>query len=228
MANNLLNHFLILCSLIFIPLCSYSQNTTITPPSPAANKSIDPLKKYDFINKYTEGLALVRKGYGDKSKFGYIDENNKEVIPCIYDLAWIFSSGRACVHKDGVCFYIDKTGKQIIPQIFEDGDTFSHGLAAVKSNGKWGYINPEGEVVVPFIYSSASEHNDRGYAAVSIYENYSSKYGMLDLRGNMVIPLKYDYLRVNLYDHLNGKEAEVRLNGRQFYIDINENKIDEE
>lgn len=228
MANNVLYWLFVFYLMTFMPLYSYSQNKTVAFPSQNSMQSIDPLKKYDCVFEYNEGLALVRRGSGEKSKFGFIDENKKEIIPCIYDSAWKFSSGKACVKKDGVCFYIDKTGKQIITQIYDDGKTFSHGLAAVKLNNKWGYINSVGIVIVPFIYTSASAHNDRGYAAVSITEDHSTKYGMIDSQCNIVIPLKYDYLRVNLYDHLNGKEAQVKINGQEFYIDLNENKIDVE
>jgi len=46
-------------------------------------------------------------------KWGYIDINGKEVIPCIYESAENFSNGKASVTKDGVSFCIDKTGKTV-------------------------------------------------------------------------------------------------------------------
>lgn len=226
MENQIKTHILFLLLLILFPVISFSQNTTINAPTRNNSTSVDPLNKYDLVYDYAEGLALVRKGYAEKSKFGYIDVNKKEVIPCIYDDAsLVFSSGRSRVELDGKIFYIDKAGEQAFPQTFEMCCDFSHGLAAVKIGNRWGYINPDGEMAIPCIFYSASTHNKRGYAAVSIYEDSVQKYGMIDANGTVIIPFEYDNLRVNLYEHRNGKEAEVKRNGEVYYIDINGNRL---
>ena len=82
---------------------------------------------YNEGRNFSEGLAAVRKG----NKWGYIDKNGKEVIPCQYEDAWDFSEGLAMVQtrklkKEGQegnfrnCLkYINKHGDIIINSIAE-------------------------------------------------------------------------------------------------------------
>lgn len=58
---------------------------------------------------FQEGLLSVKLN----DKYGFIDENGKEVIKPIYDYAYGFDAGLAKVKKDGEWFYIDKTGKRV-------------------------------------------------------------------------------------------------------------------
>jgi protein TonB len=68
--------------------------------------------KYDNIdyNTYSEGLIRVALD----GKYGYIDENGREIIPCIYDeAAEHFANGIAEVSKNGEKLTIDRTGSVI-------------------------------------------------------------------------------------------------------------------
>ena len=79
--------------------------------------------QYDWIGKFSEGLAPVRKG----EKWGYIDKSGKFSIPLTstYTRVGIFSEGLAPVYSyvsnndDNLKFgYINKTGKLVIPMNF--------------------------------------------------------------------------------------------------------------
>lgn len=73
------------------------------------------------INRYprfSEGLAVVYNG----KKFGYIDVNNKTVIPMIFDGAEDFAEGRAAIRKRDSVYFIDRMGKILIPRIFGSHD----------------------------------------------------------------------------------------------------------
>ena len=51
-----------------------------------------------------------------EKKWGYIDRNGDEVIPCMYDSAEDFHEGLARVKRqDQVCL-IDKNGREVLPQ----------------------------------------------------------------------------------------------------------------
>ncbi|MDB4180753.1 WG repeat-containing protein [Flavobacteriaceae bacterium] len=54
-------------------------------------------------------LALVKK---DK-KYGFINKENKIVVPIIYDNALPFKDKKTIVHKDGICFFINQKGNMI-------------------------------------------------------------------------------------------------------------------
>lgn len=55
------------------------------------------------------GLIIIR----NKNRYGFIDSNDKIVIPCIYDLAEDFKDGFARVTLNGKSFYLTKDGKKI-------------------------------------------------------------------------------------------------------------------
>ena len=62
--------------------------------------------KYDWAEKFTEGLALIKKG----KKFGFINNQGNVVIDIIYDGASTFHLGKSSVNLDGENYYIDKNG----------------------------------------------------------------------------------------------------------------------
>jgi hypothetical protein len=65
--------------------------------------------KYDEAYDFTENLAPVMLD----GKWGYIDRNRNEVIPCKYDEVKYFSKGLARVRLNDKWFFIDKTGKYV-------------------------------------------------------------------------------------------------------------------
>jgi len=76
---------------------------------------------YDSVSFFKDGLSLVKldhvfvpdKNKNEDDRYGYIDENGKEVIPRIYDFAFDFENGKARVIIADRKFYIDKSGKEI-------------------------------------------------------------------------------------------------------------------
>jgi hypothetical protein len=89
--------------------------------------------RYKGIGVYYEGLAAVQLKNG---KWGYIDENKKEVIPCIYAEAGDFHwSGLAVVAKEsGKYGIIDKSGKVIIPAKYDKVDIYGEYRLATLNN----------------------------------------------------------------------------------------------
>lgn len=76
---------------------------------------------YGSLNPFKEGLSRVKLDLvfiPDKSKYederyGFIDENGKEVIPRIYDYATDFANDRAEVTIGDDVFFINKKGERI-------------------------------------------------------------------------------------------------------------------
>ena len=64
---------------------------------------------YIIAGPYSEGLAPVRDG----DRFGYIDRNQKLVIPLRFEQAGQFYNGRARVVENGKSFFIDKNGERV-------------------------------------------------------------------------------------------------------------------
>jgi serine/threonine protein kinase len=143
-----------------------------------------PLKYYDGVNDFSEGLAPVKKN----GKWGFIDKSGNEVIPCIYDDAENFSEeGFAAVKKGKKWGFINKAGNEVIPCIYDYVDDFSEGLAPVEKNGKSGFIDKAGKEVIPCIYDGAGVFSE-GLASVG----KGRKVGFIDKTGKVVIPCIYD------------------------------------
>ena len=108
------------------------------------------VQRYARLGIFADGRALVAKGkeFNDY-KYGYIDYNGNEVIPCQYDYAQTFHDGRAVVgmgqelskQKYG---YIDTEGKLITPIQYSSMNSFKNGYVLVTLNDRSFYIDRDG------------------------------------------------------------------------------------
>lgn len=88
----------------------------------------------DAFPFYLEGqLAAVKQN----GKWGFIDENGKEVLPYEWENAKSFSCGVAAVQRDGLWGFIDFNGELIINPQFVDVKSFVDGVASVYDGFKW-------------------------------------------------------------------------------------------
>ena len=74
-------------------------------------------KKYNYIDEVDENydllMVIIRINNNYKKKYGYINTNGKEVIPCIYDEDFYFEDGKAKVKKGISSYYIDTNGNKV-------------------------------------------------------------------------------------------------------------------
>ena len=151
----------------------------------------------------------------NNEKYGFIDKNGKEVIPCKYGYAGGFSEGLALVQMNDKWGFVDKNGKEVIPCKYDDAWDLSEGLAQVKKNGKWGFIDKNGKEVIPCKYDYAYAFYE-GLAAVIM----NGKYVFIDKNGKEVIPCKYDYA-----GGFSEGLAKVKMNDKRGFIDKNGNEV---
>ncbi len=71
---------------------------------------------------------------------------------------------------------------------YDDIGNFFFGLARVQKNGLYGYINTKGKEIIEVQYTNATLFQDY-YAFVA---NSNSKWGIIDNKGALVVPHKYD------------------------------------
>lgn len=107
------------------------------------------MKKYDFIAVASDGdLTKVELN----NRYGYINKQGQEVIPCIYQEICGFEGEENALFKlDNKWGFINNKGVQITP-LYEDAYSFYNGYAMVKKDGKWGYINTQGQEVISCRY----------------------------------------------------------------------------
>lgn len=122
-------------------------------------------------------------------RYYYIDKTGEIKLSASYEQCGHFSDGFAAVCKGGLTGYIDQSGKIRIPLQYEDGTPFSEGLAAVCKKDAVNYtvIDKTGETVFETDYTSFSIFRDH-LAVVG----KGTKYGIIDVAGEAVLPLKYD------------------------------------
>ena len=135
-------------------------NETVAAMSSSSPQPVDetPVEsdepKFEIVGDLCYGLALVKEGH----LYGFVDKDNKYVIPAKFEEAGSFREGLARVKVNDKWGFIDKTGKYVIQPQFEEtfdfGTDFYNNMTRVRINGKWGVINKTGGYVVSAKYGS--------------------------------------------------------------------------
>lgn len=105
-----------------------------------------------------EQAKLIRTKICQNDHWGFVDENGKVVVPCIYNAVTNYQEGLACVESDKRKWgFVDLDGNEVIPCKWEDVGFFSDGLAyAEDAFGKIGFIDKKGKVVIPCQYKDVA------------------------------------------------------------------------
>lgn len=140
-------------------------------------------------------------------KFGYLDKNGREIIPCIYAYAEDFKDGIAVVQYEGKFRNIDSTGKLLNANVREHENwrnrnysyTLIGKLKTVQTATGYGLINENDVFVVPAIYENItplrSEHNGRTQFSDKVFSaRRYGKVGIVDIAGNVLLPFEYEQI----------------------------------
>ena len=125
------------------------------------------------------------------------------------------------------CYRNTLTGQKITSKLYEDGTPFSNGIAKVKRGNKWGCIDKEGREIVACEYFTphlnAKEsipciyHNIHILDNKHIIVNKDYKYGLVDISGDIIIPVEYEDIKQFHEDlfwtKLNGKWGLMDISG---------------
>jgi hypothetical protein len=147
------------------------------------------------ISHFTDSLARIE---ADNEKYGFINRHGEIVSPCVFDFAYCFSEGFACVTEynkrwkedrwlyQGVpfkyCKFINTRG-EFVTNSFDDARSFQEGLAAVKVCGRWGFINTHGEIVCQCKWDEVKDFQE-GMAPVK----KEGRWGCVNESGDIVVP----------------------------------------
>jgi len=101
------------------------------------------VKGYDAIYPFIKGKAKVFKN----NKYGYINMEGEEFIPCKYEEIYPFERGIAKVQRNTKYGFINDQGEEIIECKFDYIGPFKNGRAIVKLDGKLEIIDTEGTVI---------------------------------------------------------------------------------
>lgn len=148
---------------------------------------------YNECSSLVHGYANVRK----LNKWGTINEDGVEIIPCVYDCISTFykeSSSKkltayARIGNKMGCIGIDN--EVIIPfGNYEDICYFQGEYAWAKLNGKWGTIDINNKIRIPFVYENP------GFSGYGFDDYYfitlNSKKGIIKNDGSVYLPCIFD------------------------------------
>ena len=154
------------------------------------------MQNYDYIGKESEGLRRVKVGIYPNYKCGFIDDNNKLVIPLLYANARDFREGMAAVRIGNWASdnwgFINKEGELVIPIKYKYPRYFSDGLVKVILDNEWCFINKIGEKVISLNKYDGGGNFHKGFAVVIRFDKNNRKEirGMINKSGIEVIPCK--------------------------------------
>ena len=176
---------------------------------------------YSKLEYSGEGLF----GFEKDGKFGYMDINQKVIIPATLDIKLSstdnipsFTNGYAVIKKDGMYGLLDKTGKIVVPCNYSSLWVYSPGKLVKASKGQdyktlYGLITPQNNIVIPLEYSSLNYKNNY----VTVGKN--GKYGLKDYTGKDVLPFGYSVLE----PYPDEGVALAEKDGKYGYIDLKGN-----
>ncbi|MGG9960190.1 WG repeat-containing protein [Ferruginibacter sp. SUN106] len=151
--------------------------------------------EYDYLGRSAEGLLNFRKD----DAYGFINKQNKVVIPNLYKNASDFGDGLApaCLKDAAQYGYINAKNVFVIAPQYAYAENFYAGYAGVyKSKGsrsraqggdEMGIINTTGKTIVEPLYENVSIKRKGGVFVV----RQKDKYGMVDSTGKTILPVNY-------------------------------------
>jgi hypothetical protein len=178
-------------------LIIFTHGSAVGVESNSKNLSIEyPIKFFNNLSSFSEGLAAFRDYDGVGYKWGYVDLRGEVVIKPQFDNAGFFSDGLAWVLINDAYGFIDKSGKLVILTEFTYVTSFREGIAIVSKNDlknikkiRYGAINKQGQVIIDFLYEDLFGF----YEGLSSAKKFgSSKYGFIDKDGKEVIKPEFD------------------------------------
>lgn len=182
---------------------------------------------YNYANPFKNKKSIVHS----QNKYGVITINNKVIVHLIYDYINEYYD-YYIVTMGGLKGLIDNENKTILNCEFEDIMIFSaQSIIIVKKNNKYGCYASNGELISKCVFDNYSqfknisneeyeninletttENNKAIISAEFEIVNYHSddfivvmknnKYGVIDIIGNSVIEIRYDYFYPNYEQNL--------------------------
>lgn len=143
-------------------------------------------KDYRWVGRYLNGRAIAQNR--KSKKWGFIDRYGKEVVPCVWRSAGLFSEGLACVQDNNrKCGYVNLSGRLVAPCIWDEGWPFHEGLAKVQKGKSLGMIDQWGNIVIPCEWKGMGECSE---GLINVKDS-DGKCGFIDKTGKTVIPCQW-------------------------------------
>lgn len=181
-------------------------------------KEIIPFLYDVFISDAENPLIIVRKKTGEENNLmGCIDHNGTLIIPFQYEDISISGRDIISVKLPNQNYWncLDLKGNKAFEMTKRSAYEFKEGFSF--NNDNW-FINTKGNSLKkhPQITKGKSLFKD----GLAVVENQDKKFGMINTKGELVIPFEYDYL-----DTPTNGLIHAELYGEKIYLDLTGNKV---
>ena len=161
----------------------FEQHTSAEKQSHETRKS-DQNKNKVKSNKLIIKTSIIH----GQEKYGFVNEEGKQVVPCIYDKAGNYSEGLAAVRTGAGWGYINQRGTLVIPTVYAIATQFHEGLAGVMKyreindtkRQSWGFIDKTGKEIISLQYDNVNAFTDGRAKVVMEGNSY-----VIDKKGNI-------------------------------------------
>ena len=145
--------------------------------------------KFDDLRDFKNGQALVNF----QGKWGVIDAQGNYLVQPAYLDIHDFENGFYLVEDfDSNKFYIDLNGEKAFDCPYDECYSFSGDYARVIDGNITGYLDKNGDILDGLNFTGGTDFNN-GYAIVQL----GTKYGIINTRGEKILPVEYDKIKVN-------------------------------
>lgn len=142
---------------------------------------------YSGASDFQSGVSIVIKG----KKFGVLDTNGKERIPCKLDFCHRFcsQSANATFKVDKKWGLISKNGDILCEPRWEYAHMFSEGVVPVRIDGLWGLCNENGQVIIEPKFAETNFYMSEGRLGVTD----GKAWRFIDVAGRSIGSRSYTY-----------------------------------
>lgn len=164
-----------------------------------SNEVVIPAEYEQLGTVYTNsGLLKAQKN----ELYGFIDIDNRTIIPFSYKYAGDFTDGLAPVQIGDKFGYIDTGNNLVIPARYRRANSFFSGLATVENeSGQYDYINKSGEILNKASYKIAWDFKG-GFAVVSTDSSQKDQFNLIDTNFNKLFEedvSRFEYFKNSIY-----------------------------
>lgn len=170
--------------------------------------------KYDGLSDFVNGVAAA----GFEGKWGYIDTNEKTIIPFNFSYTTAFGpDGYAAVQQNGKWGLIDRSGKFVMQPTYDDTLLCTEGLCRVKNGERYGFITMDGKQAIEPTWKWVSGFHN----GLCVVQRIGLQFGVINKKGDYVVPGDFDELSIAPVDSI----VRVKQFGKYGYYSIKGKQI---
>lgn len=154
---------------------------------------------WSAVGWFCEDIDIA--SYKQNGKWGIFNKNGKIVCPPQYDEMIVedndyIAEGLIPVCKDSLWGFVDYSGKEVIKPQWKIINKFINGICIVTTqDDNISYIDKTGTEILKTTYSKSTFPAENGkYMVINKVDSINKKFGIIDINGNIIIPVKWDKL----------------------------------